>query len=422
MNNSDLDINQFISIIHSETGIDSSTMGEYSYISAIKKCMQESGIEEHSEYLQLIKSSRQEMSRLIEEIIVPETWFFRDEFAFDALIAELNKKKNNLMGTPLRILSLPSSTGEEAYSIAIKLFENNYTSDMFQIDAIDISQRNIDSANQGSYRQHSFRKNLPQHIMEKYFVQNEDLHLITDKVKEVVSFKQGNLFDANNLHVTSYYDAIFCRNLLIYFNLHEKKKAVNKLSAALKDNGIFLIGHSETSIIPTEHYKPCGIIRSFGFIKSNQPIKRKKTSLPKKSASFNKSSPKKVNLSKPSVNKKIAAIKTEKTVVQDVIVTESISLEEAKLLADRNQFTDALNILEKLANTDHSADYFTLMGTIHNTLNNTTEAEKAFRKALFLAPEHEEALIHLALLLEKKGDIKNSQLLKRRVEKHHLKA
>ena len=166
----------------------------------MKRC----GLDDPSEYLRLLQSSRSEITNLIEEIIVPETWFFRDEQAFNALLKELNKNKTE-GGLPKRILSLPSSTGEEAYSIAIKLFENGYSQDMFSIDAIDISQRNIDAARQAKYRQHSFRNKQPEHIMQKYFTAHDDIYEASDKIKQAVTFTRGNLFDFETLSRHQYY-------------------------------------------------------------------------------------------------------------------------------------------------------------------------------------------------------------------------
>ncbi len=363
------------------------------------------------------------MTRLIEEIIVPETWFFRDEFAFEALIAQLNKKitiNNNL---PVRVLSLPSSTGEEAYSIAIKLFENGYKSDMFSIDAFDISQRNIDSAQRGNYRQHSFRNKLPERIMKKYFTvdKENDVHIINDEVKNMVHFEQKNLFHSDTLNIPSYYDAVFCRNLLIYFNSNEKKKAIDKIHATLKDKGILLIGHSETSIIPTQHYAQCGIPRSFGFIKSTRPIKRKKITASRKTIAAKKPVQAKKNTPPPVAIVNTPQPKKQQAAVSKEKVANEPSLTEARKLADRSQFKEALAMLNSFSSSQHSADYFTLTGTINSALKDFDQAETAYRKALFLSPQHQEALIHLAFLLEKKGEHKKSQLLRKRVEKSRIK-
>jgi chemotaxis protein methyltransferase WspC len=252
--------------------------------------------------------------------------------------------------------------------------------------------------------------------MNKYFTKDKDLHQISDQVKKTVRFKQGNLFHENILSNPSYYDAIFCRNLLIYFNSNEKKKAFEKLNASLKDKGILLIGHSESSIIPTEFYAQCGIPRSFGFIKSTLPLKRKKKSVvTKKTAAIQKN---------PST-KKVAAKTLKPRPEQPEIIQKRPSrkptLKDARTLADRSQFEEALVMLDTFSSNLQTADFFTLKGTIYSALTQADQAEAAYRKALFLSPKHQEALIHLAFLLDKKGEHKQSQLLRKRVEKSRIK-
>jgi chemotaxis protein methyltransferase WspC len=409
-----MNIEKIINIIHAETGIDASTIGEYSYVSAIQNCMKKCGLDDFSEYLRLLESSRSEITNLIEEIIVPETWFFRDEQAFNALLLELNRDNSY----PKRILSLPSSTGEEAYSIAIKLFENGYSQDMFSIDAIDISQRNIDAARRAKYRQHSFRNKQPERIMQKYFIAHEDTYEAIDKIKNAVTFTRGNLFDFDTLAKHRYYDAIFCRNLFIYFNKSRKDTAFRKLHAALKDNGIFLIGHSEASIIPTRYYTPCSTIRSFGFIKSRKPVTKKKAT-PVKNIIIPIKASKPVKIDTPAVTTRPA--KQDHQVIPAPVKKDATipgdTLKQARKLADRGRFDEALKMALAVCSDNSTAECFTLLGAIYSALNSRKQAENAFRKALFLEPNYHEAIVHLALLLEKKGDQKNAELLRKRMKK-----
>ena len=89
-----------------------------------------------------ILHSKPELDKLIEEVVIPETWFFRDNKPFQALDVLIKKKylKSVAKGERIRILSIPCSTGEEPYSIAITMFNNGLTNNQFHIDAVDISQ------------------------------------------------------------------------------------------------------------------------------------------------------------------------------------------------------------------------------------------------------------------------------------------
>ena len=409
-------IQKFIDIIQKKTGINEDTIGRLTYTHAIKTRMDQCGIEDMSAYLSTIENSPNEIDRLIEEIIIPETWFFREENAFEAMLADMNDNLQRDQTFPKRILSLPSSSGEEAYSIAIKLFENGYSSSMFSIDAIDISQRNIDMAKKGIYRPHAFRNNVPDHIIEKYFIENAGVYEISNRVKQAVNFTCANLFDYHTLSQEEYYDVVFCRNLFIYFDADTKNTAFRKINGSLKDKGLLLIGHAETSIIPNQHYQSCSTEHSFGFVKC--PTRTDKNIA---RASL------RTNILKPNINKKRTTTHPDKN--NTTYTTTNINQQDTQLnetnhdyttastLADKGELDKALEITLSLCDKDKFADNYSLLGIIYNALSRTTEAEQAFRKALYLDPDHYEALIHLSLLLDKKGETHTSSLLKKRVVK-----
>ena len=102
--------------------------------------------------------------------------------------------------------------------------------------------------------------------------------------------------------------------------------------------------------------------------------------------------------------------------VKDTTIAVS-TLEQAGKLADRGQFDEALKMILATSQEDCTTECFTLLGIIYGASNNSNQAEKSLRKALFLDPNHHEAIIHLALLLEKKGDLKNAELLRKRMNK-----
>lgn len=406
---------KFIDLIYKKSGIDEQTIGRLAYTQAIKVRMSEHKIDNPLEYLKLIQQSHNEIDRLIEEIIVPETWFFREENAFDAMLAELHNFTHNKETLPRRILSLPSSSGEEAYSIAIKLFENGYSSSMFTIDAFDISQRNIDHANRGIYRPHSFRNNVPDKIIEKYFIENNGVYEISNRVKQAVKFTRANIFDYNTLTQGQHYDIIFCRNLLIYFDANSKTRAFKKINHTLKYNGLLLIGHAEASIIPQQHYKPSCTEHSFGFVKLEKQIDKQASTFKAQTPVINDHLQQTV-----STDSNVNHAFTTTSIPEEHRSTESDTQNDyqtASRLADQGELDHALQLALAICKQDKLADNFSLLGIIYNAQQKTIEAEQAFRKALYLDPDHYEALIHLSLLLDKKGETHTSSLLKKRIIK-----
>lgn len=109
-------------------------------------------------YFAYLKQTPSELQELIDAIVVSETWFFRDPASFAAVVTRLRERPEWVHPTSsVRILSLPCSTGEEPYSIAMALLNAGLQAERFRIDAIDISARALSAAKLGLYRRHSFR-------------------------------------------------------------------------------------------------------------------------------------------------------------------------------------------------------------------------------------------------------------------------
>ena len=414
-----MSIKKITEIILAETGIDARSIGDTPFIIASEKCMKRLNITSLDEYLQVLEADNEEMTRLIEEIVIPETWFFRGYPAFQAMIKYLKDRRLKNLYERLNILSLPSSSGEEAYSIAINLLENGYSQSMFRIDAVDISQTNINSARAGIYRKNSFRKEMPDEIIEKYFTQNGREFHINDYVRNNINFSRGNLFDFDTLATAEQYDVIFCRNLFIYFNTSRKSIAFSKISNALKKDGLLIIGHAEASIIPLEKYMPDETSGAFAYTKNKRVIKKKTRPVPVTSAT------KKVaaTLARkiiPQFNKSpgTQAAPKQKTNTPEVSLAENnVSIEQATDHANKGDFANALKICNQLLSISEDAHCLSLMATIYSSMGDSDKSEQYYRKALFINPKHHESLIQLALLLDKKGDSKNSELLMKRAQK-----
>jgi len=400
------EVTEIINMIYREIGIDAHSIGQSAFDSAISLRMDKIGHKVLSDYIALLITSHNELTRLVEEIIVPETWFFRDNAAFDALVKHCRHRSGELF----RILSLPSSSGEEAYSIAMTLLEAGFSSDQFSIDAFDISQKNITAAMKGIYRDNSFRKNMPEHMKLKYFTENNDKYCIKDEVKQSVNFMAGNLFAADMLATPAVYDVVFCKNLFIYFNSEKKKISFNKISNALKNNGLLFIGHSECGIIPDELFSPCEISSSFGF------IKRSKNHLFKKRNNISIANTYATHLKQQKQVKPVARNTTSKPVKQLTKATKD-NIQPALDYANSGQLEKALQACSQVNEDDKNADYYALLATIYSAQKKYDNAEKNYRKALFLEPAHIEALTHLTLLLEQKGDTNSATLLKTRLGK-----
>ena len=143
-------------LLEKKIGLSTDTVGADTVASAVRRRMEECGIDDSAAYLEYLNTSTKEWDELLEAVIVPETWFFRNGESFTFLGRYVKsqwmpKNKNDI----LRALSIPCSTGEEPYSMAMTFMDAGLPNDRFSIDAVDISNKGLRKAEQGVYGQES---------------------------------------------------------------------------------------------------------------------------------------------------------------------------------------------------------------------------------------------------------------------------
>lgn len=148
----------FANLLKASMGLDAASIGGSAIERAVLERASACGVAGPDAYWQRVCASPVELQELIEAVVVPETWFFRDREAFSTLVRLARDASwATHTGGVRRILSLPSSTGEEPYSIAMALFDAGVPADRFSIDAVDISAQAIALARTGVYGRNSFR-------------------------------------------------------------------------------------------------------------------------------------------------------------------------------------------------------------------------------------------------------------------------
>ena len=412
----DLYFNKIASILKENIGLDFNTIGKTSIEKILTQRMMSCQIDSIDEYYQHLINNRTELNELLEFAVIPETWFFRDTRPFGIIKkhiqSELLKDKNQCFN----ILSIPCSTGEEPYSIAMYLFDNGLPDSSFNIDAVDISHRALEFAQQAQYGSNSFRGSDYHDYKDKHFTNNGRYFLLDKKISNKVTFKKLNILQGDPT-LSNKYDFILCRNLLIYFDLKTKETAFKNLSNLMKNTSLLFIGHSEFGAVPKNIFMNLGSKLAFALCKKDNPnfkqeldTKVKTESIPKKNFYSQNASVKKASFS---------------SLIQETPKDEKIDdktnkalLEEATSLANSGHYNNAKELCEEHLDTygENEAAYY-LLGTIASGTQKSDIAESMFRKAIFLNPKHYEALIHLSLLLQERGDHKNAELIKKRADK-----
>ncbi|PHM17988.1 MAG: chemotaxis protein CheR [Sulfuricurvum sp. PD_MW2] len=192
------------------------------------------------------------LEALINMLTVNETYFFRESRQIFYLV-----EKIVLSQKAVRILCAPGSTGEEPYSIVMALLDRDVSPDRIEVVSLDINSDVVALANKGLYSARSLHKTSP-HLQVKYFAKEGEMFKISDEIKNLVSFHTLNIFD-DALFALGSFDAIFSRNMLIYFDEPTVLRAVERLSRLAKDRqSLLFFGHADfvkTPSVLVEHYE-----------------------------------------------------------------------------------------------------------------------------------------------------------------------
>ena len=402
---------QIIALLRRTIGLDVTSVGISLVERAVKRRVDANDLRDISQYTDLLQRSEQELQSLVEAVVIPETFFYRYAESFDALRKVV--QENFLFGTQkIRTLSVPCSTGEEPYSIAMTLLDAGLSNERFQIDAIDINEHLLDIARRGLFGRNSFRGSELK-FRNQYFHQTDAGFRLCDRVRQSVTFEQGNVLEERFRFGSEPYNFIFCRNLLIYFYTEAQSQALENLRQLLTADGLLFVGSAETGLLTQYRFSSVKLPMAFAFHKRESvtfdtPRKVKQAKVGSPARTFRSEASRKPYLPIPE-NAPAETVK-QKNNFGDLAFAEQ--------LADKGQLGAAAEICEfSLREQGPSARAFHLLGLIRDSAGDQHQASEFYRKALYLEPDHYDVLIHLALLKEKGGDVIAAMALKPRADR-----
>jgi chemotaxis protein methyltransferase WspC len=405
-------LSQIIALLQQTIGLDVASVGVALIERAVKQRLNANELRNVSEYADLLRRSESELQNLIEAVVIPESFFFRYPEGFVAL-RQIVLEQFLLGSRSIRVISVPCSTGEEPFSIVMTLFDAGLSSDKFRIDAVDISARALDIAAAGVFGRNSFR-GADLEFRDRYFEKANDGFRLCDSVRKCVQFDQGNVLEERFGFGAEPYDFIFCRNLLIYFDAQSQGRAIKNLKRLLAPDGLLFVGSAEAGLLSPHGFDSARLPMAFAFrhsdsvtIKAVPKLKQAKLSL---RATASRTGPCRKPVVAP-LGKGISGTAKQET--------KSLpDLELASRLADQGQLVEAAQICERsLREKGPSACAFYLLGLIRDCAGERQQADLFYRKALYLEPDHHEALIHLALLNEKSGNDATAKVFKDRARR-----
>jgi len=406
---------RFFDFLKERIGLDVTSVGPAIIERAVRQRSTASQALTADEYWHTLLGSQDEQQALIEAVIVPETWFFRypESFATLAKLAIKRLVEINHMRA-LRILSLPCSTGEEPYSIAMALLDAGLKPHQFKVDGMDVSPLSVEKAKRALYGKNSFRGH-DLAFRERHFTVESEGYRLSERVLEQVRLQVGNLLDPALLASEPPYDFVFCRNLLIYFDQATQQQVFEVLKRLTHVDGVLFIGPAEGSLLGRFGMRSIGIAQSFAFSRQSTPVPESlpvfvPTPLPVRQ-------PVRSVTPTPVRNRPFTSL-TPPTVTPKASDAAAL-LANIAALANEGKSADARAACERYLNHHEPvAQVFYWLGLLSDVAGKVLEAQGFYRKALYLEPQHPDALMHLAALLQSLGDTAGARRLQDRAARN----
>jgi chemotaxis protein methyltransferase CheR len=245
------DFRRLSEFIYRRTGMVFSETKRYYVERRVHERMKATGSQTFASYFARLRiDSLSEVEQLVNAFTVNETYFYRENHQLQCLTSDLlaDRVSRSADSKTIRIWSVPCSSGEEPYSIAIWLLQNWPPVDAFDIEIIgsDIDTKVLEAARLGIFGKRALM-HLPADVIDKYFVLfDADRWQIADDIRGSVQFVPANLINAAETVAFGRFDVIFCRNVLIYFDDASRRIAAENLYESLLPGGFLCLGHTES--------------------------------------------------------------------------------------------------------------------------------------------------------------------------------
>lgn len=237
----------FRRILKEQSGIDLGDQKQTLLESRISRRLIQLNAKNYEQYLKIIQTDESELKLFVETMTTNKTDWFREEDHFQFLTQHIAKNKSQYASDPCLIWSAASSTGEEAYTIAMTCEETAGLARNYRIFGTDINLQVLARAEAGIYGEDYLKSQVPPNKIKSYFRPSGEVKKlqVSPELRAHTKFRHYNLLESQ-LPPDLKFDYIFLRNVLIYFDNPTIEKVIARLLRHLKKGGHLLIGHSET--------------------------------------------------------------------------------------------------------------------------------------------------------------------------------
>jgi chemotaxis protein methyltransferase WspC len=383
--------------------------------SIVDERLRATGVSSVDAYAELAARSADEIARLREQIAVPETWLFRYPGSFEALQYRMSTSTSR----PFRVLSVACATGAEPFSIAATALSSGLRPDQVSVIGIDPNPAALASARRAELGRMAVRGELPSWAAP-WIESRNGIARIDPAVRACCEFREGMAPGALIDLPAGTFDAVFCRNLAIYLGESGRRVIGERLAALLKPDGMLFLGHAERPALfgleATFETASPAVSGSFAFSRRSAPGPTKPVlaafDLQPQGTPWESYAPPRAAATAPSAPARVLptaapapAASTKAAAATASAPTTNSQLLAARAAADAGNLARAAELTENLhAAGDRSLALMELQGAIFMAMGDAPRAENVLRQVVYLDPGNVEALLHLAVLAERRGD------------------
>ena len=392
-----------IELLHHRIGLDATVFGDRVLDDAFGEARRALGVPDDEALYARATADPDGFAEFVEHLVVPETWFFRVPEQYEDLVRFARARGN---ATPLKVLSLPCATGEEAYSAAISLLDAGFTPEQFEVLGIDVSKRLVEHARGATYRRNVVRGDPSP---SPWLAPRGNGFEIDPLVRRCVHFRVGNALDEGVFRNGERFDVVFCRNLLIYLHGAARVRLLALLSAALNPPALVLAGQAEVLPVMAAGFAPFPGASPLSYLYDPQRLERQ--AAPPPVAAPTGTEP------RPSRRRIEHAAPPEMSEQTPPDVTR-FDLGAIRVLADQGQLDAARErCVAYLALRAEDVEAWYLLGLVESARGDLAAADAAFGRTLYLDGDHAEALEHRIALADRLGERDHGRRLRERARR-----
>jgi chemotaxis protein methyltransferase WspC len=392
-----------LELLGERIGLDGESLGARILDDACADARRTLGVADDEQLLRRMRADPAAFAAAAEHFLVPESWFFRAAEQYDDLVRFAREHRDR---RPLRVLSLPCASGEEAYSVVIRLLDAGLSPGDIDVLGIDLSEAAVGRARAGRYRTSALRGQPP---VEPWLEPCDGGFQVADAVRQCARFRVGNaLHDAEppgeGALEAGGFDVNFSRNLLIYLHGGARQRLLARLRGLLAEPGLLLAGHAEVVSAMHADFQPMAAGSPLSF-QVRPRVAEAATARPVAANS--------APATRPAPAPRV--VPAPPPVAREDVATPADVLAHLRALADAGRLDEALaGCTRWIARHPADSEALYLLGLVQSALGQHDAADQAFTRVLYLDRDHADALAQRIGLAERFGRADQARSLRAR--------